>query len=93
MQWYEKHYKQCEKYIYAVQHPTEFTREELNKIVVEQRIAEGDFMKSMMSRKNITYSNYCSEMQKVKRNKQDILGRRDNKRSVSSVPLSQKRRP
>ena len=44
MQWYEKHYKQCEKYIYAVQHPTEFTREELNKIVVQQRIAEGEFM-------------------------------------------------
>ena len=42
MQWYEKHYKQCEKYIYAVQHPTEFTREELNKIVVEQRISSSE---------------------------------------------------
>jgi len=59
MTFYEKHYEQCENYIYAVQHPTEFGKEELAEIVKKQRIEEGKFMVSMMGRQNITYVKLC----------------------------------
>lgn len=64
--WYEIHYKHCQHYIYVVQHSHEFSPEYVQKIVKEQRMREGEFMKQMSGKRNITYSNYCSHMNKQK---------------------------
>ena len=66
--WYEIYYNHCQHYIYVVQHSNEFSREYVQKIVKEQRMREGEFAKQMTGRRNITYSNYCSYM-----NKQNVL--------------------
>ena len=64
--WYEKYHSHCQHYIYVVQHSNEFSPEYVQKIVKEQRIREAEFMKQMLGRRNITYSNYCSHTNKQK---------------------------
>ena len=64
--WYEAYYSHCQHYIYVVQHSDEFGPEYVQKIIKEQRMREGEFMKQMSGRRNITYRDYCSRMNKQK---------------------------
>lgn len=59
MSFYEKHYDMCKTYIRACSNPDMYSREELLEITRQQRLSEGEFMKMIDGRKNITYPALC----------------------------------
>lgn len=69
MSFYEKHYEMCRKYIYACSHPDKYTCQELFEITRQQRLSEGEFMRMMDGRKNITYPALCLSKAKENRDK------------------------
>ena len=54
----------CQKYIHACSNPDKYTHKELLEITSKQRISEGEFMRTMDGRKNITYPALCLSKQK-----------------------------
>ena len=64
MSFYEEHYNMCQKYIHACSNPEKYTHKELLEITSKQRISEGEFMRTMDGRKNITYPALCLSKQK-----------------------------
>ena len=77
MSFYEKHYEMCRKYIYACSHPDKYTCQELFEITRQQRLSEGEFMRMMDGRKNITYPALC-----LSKAKENLSNANNNKKPV-----------